>query len=44
MGDRVGEKIILKEVFATKEGEERKKKLMEQVIKLIKKRESKNSR
>lgn len=44
MGDRVREKIILTEVFVTKDGEERKKRLMEKVIKLIKKKENRNSR
>ncbi|SHE65959.1 hypothetical protein [Caloramator proteoclasticus] len=44
MGDRATEKIILTEVFATKDGEERKKKLIEKVIKLIKKKEDRNSR
>lgn len=34
MGDRVREKIILTQVFVTKDGEERKKKLMEKAIKL----------
>ncbi|WDC83745.1 hypothetical protein PL321_14490 [Caloramator sp. mosi_1] len=38
MGDRFSEKITITEVFVTKDGEERKKKLKEKVVKLINKK------